>query len=109
MKRSNLIDAAKSAPVNLKAIQRFDSIAVEIIDIASQVALYNYETELEKWCCEMTSRSETEINLKTLQRTDSHIIEIIDNASQVAIYKYDEKSRKWESTGIGGALFLYRR
>ncbi|GIY71677.1 uncharacterized protein CDAR_259711 [Caerostris darwini] len=57
----------------------------------------------------MTSRSETEINLKTLQRTDSHIIEIIDNASQVAIYKYDEKSRKWESTGIGGALFLYRR
>lgn len=35
--------------INLKTLQRVDSNIVEIIDNASQVALYKYETKLNKW------------------------------------------------------------
>ncbi|KAG8182636.1 hypothetical protein JTE90_018472 [Oedothorax gibbosus] len=35
--------------INLKTLQRMDSNIVEIVDNASQVAIYKYDSELEKW------------------------------------------------------------
>lgn len=35
--------------INLKTLQRVDSNIVEIIDNASQVAIYKYERKLNKW------------------------------------------------------------
>ncbi|XP_035223785.1 mRNA-decapping enzyme-like protein [Stegodyphus dumicola] len=41
--------ASSETQINLKTLQRVDSRIVEIIDNASQVAIYKYERKLEKW------------------------------------------------------------